>query len=70
MDIYTLFIQHIIYSMADKGKAAIVVPTGFITSIEGIPTKSLKSLIDSKILQGVLVCLEIYLVNKIMVSVF
>lgn len=29
MAIYLLFIQHIIYSLAPKGKAAIVVPTGF-----------------------------------------
>ena len=27
---YTLFIQHIIYSMADKGKAAIVVQLGLL----------------------------------------
>lgn len=53
MDIYSLFIQHIIYSMDEKSKAAIVVPTGFITSAQGIPAKVLKSLIDSKILQGV-----------------
>jgi type I restriction enzyme M protein len=53
MDIYSLFIQHIIYSMADNGKAAIVVPTGFITSKQGVPAKVLKSLIDNKILKGV-----------------
>jgi len=32
MPIYLLFIQHIIYSLAPKGKAAIVVPTGFLTA--------------------------------------
>ena len=32
MAIYLLFIQHIIYSLEDKWKAAIVVPTGFITA--------------------------------------
>lgn len=32
MDIYLMFLQHIIYSMDDNGKAAIVVPTGFLTA--------------------------------------
>lgn len=32
MDIYLMFLQHIICSMDDKGKAAIVVPTGFLTA--------------------------------------
>jgi type I restriction enzyme M protein len=32
MAIYLLFIQHIIHSLAPGGKAAIVVPTGFITA--------------------------------------
>lgn len=32
MDIYLMFLQHIIYSMDDDGKAAIVVPTGFLTA--------------------------------------
>ena len=31
MAIYLLFIQHIMFSLSAKGKAAIVVPTGFIT---------------------------------------
>lgn len=31
MPIYLLFIQHILYSLKDNGKAAIVVPTGFLT---------------------------------------
>ncbi len=31
MAIYQLFIQHIIYSLDTKGKAAVVVPTGFCT---------------------------------------
>lgn len=53
MDIYSLFIQHIIYSMSHNGKAAIVVPTGFVTSKQGVPAKVLKSLIDNKLLKGV-----------------
>ena len=32
MAIYLMFLQHIIYSLKDDGKAAIVVPTGFITA--------------------------------------
>ena len=32
MAIYLMFVQHIIYSLAPKGKAAIVVPTGFLTA--------------------------------------
>ncbi len=32
MDIYLLFLQHIIYSMGEHGKAAVVVPTGFLTA--------------------------------------
>ena len=39
MAIYLLFIQHIIYSLAPKGKAAIVVPTGFLKAGSGIPKK-------------------------------
>jgi type I restriction enzyme M protein len=36
MAIYTLFLQHIIYSLNKQGKAAVVVPTGFITAQSGI----------------------------------
>ena len=32
MAIYTLFIQHVVNSLKDNGKGAIVVPTGFLTS--------------------------------------
>ena len=32
MAIYTLFIQHILYSLKENGKAAVVVPTGFLTA--------------------------------------
>lgn len=38
MAIYLLFIQHIISSLNDKGKAAIVVPTGFLTEGKGKAT--------------------------------
>lgn len=54
MAIYLLFIQHIIYSLSEKGKAAIVVPTGFITANGGIEMKIKQKLIDEKMLRGVI----------------
>lgn len=36
MAIYLLFIQHVLYSLKEDGKAAIVVPTGFLTAKSGI----------------------------------
>ncbi|MCM4167175.1 Release factor glutamine methyltransferase [Arenibacter antarcticus] len=54
MAIYLLFIQHIMHSLRDKtGKAAIVVPTGFITAQSGIDKKIREKLVDSKMLAGV-----------------
>src|SRR3989344_7773766 len=53
MAIYLLFIQHIIYSLDKNGKAAIVVPTGFITAQSGIERKIREKLIDEKMLRGV-----------------
>lgn len=53
MSIYLLFIQHIISSLSAKGKAAIVVPTGFITAQSGIERKIRERLIDQKMLKGV-----------------
>src|SRR5574344_2690802 len=37
MAIYQMFSQHIIYSLKEGGKAAVVVPTGFLTAGTGIP---------------------------------
>lgn len=54
MAIYLLFIQHITYSLSNKGKAAIVVPTGFLTAKNGIEKKIRTYLIDNKILRGVI----------------
>lgn len=53
MEIYLLFIQHIMYSLSSKGKAAIVVPTGFITAQAGIEKKIRERIIESKMLKGV-----------------
>jgi len=54
MAIYLLFLQHIIFSLSPKGKAAIVVPTGFITAPSGIEKKIRQKLIDMKMLRGVI----------------
>ena len=55
MEIYLCFFQHLLYSLADDGKAAIVVPTGFITAKSGIAFKIRKHLVDGErpILRGV-----------------
>ena len=53
MSIYLMFIQHIMYSLSDTGKAAVVVPTGFITAQSGIEKKIREAMIDRKLLRGV-----------------
>jgi len=53
MAIYQLFLQHIIHSLKLGGKAAVVVPTGFITAQSGIDRKIRERLVDEKMLAGV-----------------
>jgi len=53
MAIYLLFIQHIMHSLSAKGKAAIVVPTGFITAQSGIDKKIRERMVSNKMLAGV-----------------
>jgi len=53
MAIYQLFLQHIIYSLKPNGKAAVVVPTGFITAQSGIDKAIRQHLVDNKMLAGV-----------------
>lgn len=53
MAIYLLFIQHVIYSLAPNGRAAIVVPTGFITAQSGIEKSIRQHLVENKMLGGV-----------------
>ncbi len=53
MAIYLLFIQHIIFSLSPNGKAAIVVPTGFLTAQSGIEKKIREKLVEEKMLRGV-----------------
>ena len=54
MAVYLLFIQRIIYSMRAPGKAAIVVPTGFLTAGSGIPKKIREYLVNHQMLRGVI----------------
>ncbi|MBN7813014.1 SAM-dependent DNA methyltransferase [Algoriphagus sp. H41] len=53
MAIYLLFIQHIMHSLSATGKAAIVVPTGFITAQSGIEKKIREKLVKQGWLRGV-----------------
>ena len=53
MAIYQLFIQHIVYSLKENGKAAVVVPTGFLTAQTGIDKKIRQNLVDENWLSGV-----------------
>lgn len=53
MEIFLLFIQHIMFSLSDAGKAAIVVPTGFLTAQSGIEKRIKEKIVDNKWLKGV-----------------
>lgn len=57
MPIYLLFLQHIIASLKPSGKAACVVPTGFLTEGKGkatnIANKIRMKLVDGKMLRAV-----------------
>ena len=53
MAIYQLFLQHIIHSLKPGGKAAVVLPTGFITAQSGIDKAIRQHLVDKKMLAGV-----------------
>lgn len=53
MAIYQLFLQHIIHSLKPGGKAAMVVPTGFLTAQSGIDKKIRQKLVDEHMLAGV-----------------
>ena len=52
MAIYLMFVQHIIYSLSQKGKAAIVVPTGFLTAKNGIPKQIREKIVNENWLLG------------------
>jgi len=53
MEIYQLFLQHIIHSLKSGGKAAVVVPTGFITAQSGIDKGIREHLVKNQMLAGV-----------------
>lgn len=53
MAIYSLFLQHIVASLKPGGKAAVVVPTGFVTAQSGIDKKIREHLVKNKMLAGV-----------------
>lgn len=54
MAIYLMFLQHIIYSLGPKGKAAVVVPTGFLTAGSGIQKRIREHLVKERMLRGVI----------------
>lgn len=54
MAIYLCFIQHILWSLKPNGKAAIVVPSGFLTNPNGIEKIVRKTIIDNNWLKGVI----------------
>lgn len=54
MAVYLLFIQHIMYCMKDNGKAAIVVPTGFLTKKSKIELSIRQKMVDEGMLKGVI----------------
>jgi len=53
MAIYLLFIQHIMHSLSDTGRAAVVVPTGFLTAQSGIERKIREAIVEQGWLRGV-----------------
>ncbi len=53
MEIYQLFLQHIICSLNPGGKAAVVVPTGFIAAQSGIDKGIREHLVKHRMLAGV-----------------
>lgn len=52
MAIYLMFIQHILFSLKEDGKAAIVVPTGFLTAQSGIEKRIREYIVDNNWLDG------------------
>lgn len=52
MAIYLLFIQHVLWSLKEDGRAAIVCPTGFLTAQSGIEKKIREKLIENNWLKG------------------
>lgn len=53
MAIYLCFLQHVIASLSDKGKAAVVVPSGFLTASGSLEKSIREKLVEQKWLRGV-----------------
>ncbi len=53
MAIYQCFLQHIMHVLGSKGKAAVVVPTGFITAPNRIDRRIREQLVERRMLAGV-----------------
>jgi len=53
MAIYLMFIQHILFSLKENGKSAIVVPSNFLTGKSAIEKTIRKTIVDNKWLKGV-----------------
>lgn len=53
MAIYLCFLQHVIASLSAKGKAAIVVPSGFLTASSSLEKSIREKLVKQKWLRGV-----------------
>lgn len=54
MSIYTCFLQHVLNSMKPNGKAAIVLPTGFLTAKSSVEGKMLKHIVNERLVYGVI----------------
>lgn len=54
MAIYLCFIQHILWSLKENGKAAVVVPTGFLTAKSGIEKMIRQTIVENHWLKGVI----------------
>jgi len=52
MAIYTCFLQHVLNSLKPTGKAAVVIPTGFITAKSGVEKKVLQRIVDEHWVYG------------------
>ncbi|MCD8266022.1 MAG: type I restriction-modification system subunit M [Prevotellaceae bacterium] len=53
MAIYTCFIQHVLNSLKPTGKAAVVVPTGFLTAKSGVERRILERVVEERWVYGV-----------------
>lgn len=54
MAIYLLFMQHVLWSLKEDGKAAMVCPTGFLTAKSGIEKKVREKIVNEGWLKGVI----------------